>query len=488
MRTMIELLKDMSLGTMSNTAYDTAWVARLGDIDHEMSAHALEWIGENQLHDGSWGARNVYYYHDRVVSTLSAMIALTHQGRRARDKKQIEHGLLALEQITDNATQGLSSAPSGPTVGFELIAPTLVAEAEKLGIIKQQGDRILGRLKKLREIKMAKLVGLKINRHITAVFSAEMAGTDSTNLLDIDHLQEPNGSVGCSPSSTAYFARYLKPGDEKALNYLKSISKDGGVPNFAPFDIFERCWVLWNLSLLETFKPEETALIESHMDYLSKRWVPKTGIGFASDCAMYDSDDTSVMQRVLLRFGREGDIESILSYEEEKYFRCVQHEASPSVGVNIHILGALKLAGFDRDHPSIQKILNFLRATRNEGGYWFDKWHVSPYYITSHVVIECLEYDLQLCQGAIDWILKNQSANGAWGYFGFPTAEETAFCLQALKIWRRNGNPVPEGRIEMASMWLSENAKPPYPWMWIAKTLYYPELIIQSSIMTALAL
>ena len=488
MRTMIELLRDMSLGTMSNTAYDTAWVARLGDIDHEMSSHALEWIGENQLHDGSWGARNVYYYHDRVVSTLSAMIALTHQGRRARDKKQIENGLLALEQITDNATQGLSSAPSGPTVGFELIAPTLVAEAEKLGIIKQQGDRILGRLKKLREIKMAKLAGLKINRHITAVFSAEMAGTDSTNLLDIDHLQEPNGSVGCSPSSTAYFARYLKPGDEKALNYLKSISKDGGVPNFAPFDIFERCWVLWNLSLLDNFKPEETALIESHMDYLSQRWVPKTGIGFASDCAMYDSDDTSVTQRVLLRFGREADIESILSYEEEKYFRCVQHEASPSVGVNIHILGALKLAGFDRDHPSIQKILNFLRETRNEGGYWFDKWHVSPYYITSHVVIECLEYDLQLCQGAIDWILKNQSANGAWGYFGFPTAEETAFCLQALKIWRRNGNPVPDGRIEMASMWLSENAKPPYPWMWIAKTLYYPELIIQSSIMTALAL
>ena len=488
MRTMIELLRDMSLGTMSNTAYDTAWVARLGDIDHDMSSHALEWIGENQLHDGSWGARNVYYYHDRVVSTLSAMIALTHQGRRARDKKQIENGLLALEQITDNATQGLSSAPSGPTVGFELIAPTLVAEAEKLGIIKQQGDRILGRLKKLREIKMAKLAGLKINRHITAVFSAEMAGTDSTNLLDIDHLQEPNGSVGCSPSSTAYFARYLKPGDEKALNYLKSISKDGGVPNFAPFDIFERCWVLWNLSLLDNFKPEETALIESHMDYLSQRWVPKTGIGFASDCAMYDSDDTSVTQRVLLRFGREADIESILSYEEEQYFRCVQHEASPSVGVNIHILGALKLAGFDRDHPSIQKILNFLRETRNEGGYWFDKWHVSPYYITSHVVIECLEYDLQLCQGAIDWILKNQSANGAWGYFGFPTAEETAFCLQALKIWRRNGNPVPDGRIEMASIWLSENAKPPYPWMWIAKTLYYPELIIQSSIMTALAL
>lgn len=488
MRTMTRLLTDMSEGTMPNTAYDTAWVARLGDIDHDMSSNALEWISDNQLEDGSWGAKNVSYYHDRVVSTLSAMIALTQQGKRTHDKKQIERGLLALERITDNATQGLSSAPSGPTVGFELITPTLVAEAEKLGIIKQQGDRILGRLKKLRETKMAKLAGLKINRNITAVFSAEMAGTDSTNLLDIGHLQEPNGSVGCSPSSTAYFARYLKPGDEKALTYLRNISKDGGVPNFAPFDIFERCWVLWNLSLLESHTPQEADLIQGHLDYMSKRWVPKIGVGFASDCAMYDSDDTSVMQRVLLRFGREADIEAVLSYEEEKYFRCVQHEASPSVGVNIHILGALKAAGFEKKHPSVQKILKFLYDTRTDKGYWFDKWHVSPYYITSHVIIDCLEYDLKLCQQAVDWILKTQSANGAWGYFGVPTAEETAFCLQALKIWRNSGNAVPSGRIEMAHMWLSENSKPPYPWMWIAKTLYYPELIIQSSIMTALAL
>jgi halimadienyl-diphosphate synthase len=282
--------------------------------------------------------------------------------------------------------------------------------------------------------------------------------------------------------------RDLKPGDEKAINYLRKISREGGVPNFAPFDIFERCWVLWNLSILEKFKPKELELIRSHIDYLSKRWVQKTGVGFATDCAMYDSDDTSVMQRVLIRFGYESDMEAILSYEEDKYFRCVQHEASPSVGVNIHILGALKLAGFERDHPSIKKILAFLRKTRNESGYWFDKWHVSPYYITSHVVIECLEFDNDLCQDAINWILKTQNANGAWGYLGTTTAEETAFCLQALKIWRNNGNSIPDGRIEMATRWLSENCEPPYPWMWIAKTLYYPELIIQSSIIAALAL
>jgi len=484
----IELLNQLGPGKMSATAYDTAWVARLGDIDSAMSINALEWICENQLIDGSWGANKVFYYHDRVISTLSAMIALTHRGRRARDKKQIENGLLALEKITDNATRGLTSVPSGPTVGFELITPTLVAEAERLGIIKQQGDRILGRLKKMREIKMSKLVGLKIDRHITAVFSAEMAGDDSIHLLDIDNMQEPNGSIGCSPSSTAYFAQYVKPGDSKALEYLGVIAKEGGVPNFAPFDIFERCWVLWNFSILESFNPETIEFIRSHLEYLKKRWIPKTGIGFATDCALYDSDDTSVMQRVLIRFGYEADLDAIFSYEEDEYFRCVRHEANPSVGVNIHILGALRLAGFDKTHPSVQKILAFLRSSRHKGGYWFDKWHVSPYYITSHIIIECLEYDKELCQEALNWILKTQNSNGSWGYFGTPTAEETAFCIQALKIWRNCGGRLPTGRIEMATSWLSTHSAPPYPWMWIAKTLYHPELIIRSSIIAALAL
>lgn len=488
MRNDVSLLKEMGTGYMANTAYDTAWIARLGDIDRNMSFAALEWLCENQLPDGSWGAKEISYYHDRIISTLSAMIALTHKGRRAGDKKQIDRGLLALDNITRNATRELATAPSGPTVGFEMIAPTLVAEAERLGIITQQGDRILGRLKKMREIKMAKLAGVKINRQIPAVFSAEMAGVDSMHLLDIENLQEPNGSIGCSPSATAYFAQYIQEGQEKALNYLRGIINAGGAPNFAPFDVFERCWVLWNFSLLNSFDSEVTELIRSHLDYLKHRWIPGLGIGFATDCVMFDSDDISVMQHILIRFGYEPDLDAILNFEEEKYFRCVQHEATPSVGVNVHILGAFRLAGFGKNHPSIQKILTFLRETQNDGGYWFDKWHASPYYITSHIVIECLEYDHELCQEAVDWLLRTQNPNGAWGYFGFQTAEETAFCLQALKMWRNNGNKLPSGRIEMASTWLKQYCEPPYPWMWIAKTLYYPELIIQSSIITALAM
>src|SRR5512134_811883 len=145
-----KLIDEIGPGNMGSTAYDTAWAAHLGEIDWNLSSHALAWLVENQLPDGSWGAPAPMYYHDRVLCTLAAMIALSYRGRRGHDKVQVDKGKLALERIVGGATLGLQSDPNGATVGFEMIAPTLSAEAEKLGIIKPQGDRILGRLSKLR--------------------------------------------------------------------------------------------------------------------------------------------------------------------------------------------------------------------------------------------------------------------------------------------------------------------------------------------------
>jgi halimadienyl-diphosphate synthase len=133
MKDLIEkLIDEIGPGNMGSTAYDTAWTARLGEIDWDLSSRSLAWLSENQLPDGSWGARAPFYYHDRVICTLAAMIALSYQGRRGHDKLQVEKGRQALERIVGGATQGLLSDPNGATVGFEMIAPTLAAEAEKL--------------------------------------------------------------------------------------------------------------------------------------------------------------------------------------------------------------------------------------------------------------------------------------------------------------------------------------------------------------------
>src|SRR5215207_3162159 len=481
-----KLIDEIGPGHMGSTAYDTAWTARLGEVDWDLSSRSLGWLAENQLPDGSWGAKAPMYYHDRVLCTLAAMIALSYRGRRGQDKLQIEKGRLALERIVSGATQGLQADPNGATVGFEMIAPTLAAEAERLGIIKRQGERILGRLSKQRAKKLAYLKDNMISKHVTIAFSAEMAGLDGKHMLDIENLQESNGSVGLSPSATAYFATYIKKGDEASLKYLQSIAKpDGGLPNVAPFDVFEIAWSLWNLGMIPNL--EVTAKLKPHIEFLSKAWEPRRGVSFATGYSVKDSDDSVITYSTLLRFGIEKDLASVLAYEEKDHFRCFNLEVNPSVSANIHILDALRQAGMDRKYSSIQKIILFLIKSKGERTFWVDKWHASAYYPTAHAIIACAGFANELVEQSVEWILKSQNRDGSWGTY-MSTAEETAYALHALWIWNSKVERIPKTVFRNGARWLQEHLDQPYPRLWIGKCLYNPSLVIRSAVISALAL
>jgi halimadienyl-diphosphate synthase len=483
-----KLLKEIGPGCMSNTAYDTAWIARLGEIDWDLSSTALDWLCENQLSDGSWGAGEPFYYHDRVISTLAAMIALTYRGRRNKDKEKIERGLISLDQITSNATRGLTSDANGAPAGFEMIVPTLVAEAELLGIIKQQGERILGRLSRQRDAKLSKIAGIKISRHITTALSAELAGKDSIAMLDIENLQESNGSVGNNPAATAYFAQEIHPGNNAALAYLHTVVKDGGAPFVAPFEIFERLWIIWNIMISGEMSSEMHAMLKPHVDYIENHWRKKQGIGYSSSYTPTDGDDTAIAYEILSFFGRTVDFDAILNYEEKDHFRCFHLEVNPSTDVNIHMLGAFKAAHLEKKHPLVQKSIKFIRKTCIDNKYWLDKWHISPYYTTAHAIILCRGYDDEICKQSVEWLLSSQKADGSWGFYGFSTEEETAYCVQALSIWSRYGGKIPKGRIEQAAFWLKNNSGSRLPSLWIGKSLYCPDLLVKVTIKSALKL
>ena len=481
-----KLIDEIGPGHMGSTAYDTAWTARLGEIDWNLSSHALAWLAENQLSNGAWGAPAPFYYHDRVLCTLAAMIALSYRGRRGQDKVQIERGRIALERIVSEATLGLQSDPNGATVGFEMIAPTLAAEAERLGIIKRQEDRILGRLSKQRAKKLAYLKHNMISRHVTIAFSAEMAGIDGKHMLNIENLQESNGSVGLSPSATAYFATYIKRGDEASLNYLRSTAKpDGGLPNVAPFDVFEIAWSLWNLGMLPDL--QVTPKLKPHIEFLSNAWEPRRGVSFATNYSVKDSDDSVIAYSTLLRFGIEKDLAAVLAYEEKDHFRCFDLEANPSISANIHILHALRQTGLNQKNSSVQKIIQFLRKTKNDRHFWVDKWHSSTYYATAHAIIACAGFANDLVAESVEWILKSQNANGSWGTY-ISTAEETAYALQALWVWNEKVARIPKTVFKNGARWLQEHLDPPYPPLWIGKCLYNPRLVIRSAIISALGL
>ena len=479
-----QLIDEIGPGHMGSTSYDTAWAARLGDVEPDLSGRALAWLTQNQLSDGSWGAEAPLYYHDRIICTLAAMIALTYSGQR--EKELIENGQLALERIVSGATGGLSSDPNGATIGFEMIAPTLVAEAEKLGLIKDQEDRMLGRISTMRSKKLAYLRDNMVNRNVTLAFSAEMAGVDGKHMLDVENLQERNGSVGSSPAATAYFATYIKKGDRAALDYLREVIKpEGGFPNVAPFDVFEVGWTLWNLSFIPGLLKHEK--LKQHLDHLSRAWTPKHGIGFAADYSVPDSDSTALVFDILLKFGIEKDLASILLFEEKDYFRCFDLEANRSISANIHILGALAQAGLGRKNSSVQKILGFLAKSKGPDPYWVVKWHTSSYYTTGHAIIACAGLANDLVADSVAWMLSTQNSDGSWGSY-IKTAEETAYAIQALWIWNEKVARIPQSALRKGAQWLKEYLDQPYPPLWIGKCLYSPNLVIRSAIISALAL
>jgi halimadienyl-diphosphate synthase len=481
-----QVLKETGSSKITRSPYDTSWIARLGDLDKSLSDQALAWLCENQLSDGSWGANTPLYYHDRIICTLAAMTALTRRGRRAQDRRQIARGLEALESLGKGAGKGLVADPAGATIGFEMIMPTLLAEAESLQIITRQDDTILGQLSRQRLAKLATLPGRLINRYVSVAFSAEMAGAEGLSLLDVEHIQEANGSVAYSPSATSFFTIYVNP-DPRALEFLRKTAIDGAVPYTAPIDVFEYAWVLWNLALTDSVDDVSLELCQPHLDALIKLWLPGKGIAAVGGLTLTDGDTTAMAFDVLKRYGRSVDLDAVLHYEDKEHFWCFGYEANPSISANVHTLGALRQAGFTVTHNSVQKILRFLKRVQTSNSYWFDKWHSSPYYTTSHAIIECAGFADEIALSAVDWILKTQNEDGSWGFY-LPTAEETAYCLQALAIWRRNGGQVSPAILKKGATWLIDHLDEPYPMLWIGKSLYCPELVVQSSILSALML
>jgi halimadienyl-diphosphate synthase len=135
----------------------------------------------------------------------------------------------------------------------------------------------------------------------------------------------------------------------------------------------------------------------------------------------------------------------------------------------------------------VQKVLRFLQYTQVGGLYWLDKWHASPFYTSPHAVIACAGFADNLVQNTVAWILATQHPDGGWGYY-LSTAEETAGCLQALVAWRRAGHQVPDDVFERGATWLAAHADPPYPPLWIGKSLYAVPVPIRSAVLSALVM
>jgi halimadienyl-diphosphate synthase len=467
------------------TDYDTSWAARLTDEDGRLAyPNSLERLREHQHSDGSWGSE-IPYVHDRLLSTLSAVLLLSRFGRRKRDQEQQLAGVRYIWQHI-----GKLHYDAHRTIGFEMLLPSLLAEGRKRDL-----DLPYAQLSHFEEERAKKLRLLPTQRLFTtrtsALFSLE-AFADRIDLESVTGLLSKDGSMASSPSATAFLlsqtpdwrSRY-----PKCTAYLEDLlrRRDGGLPAVAPCGTFTRSFTLYYL-YYGNLLSEHAGLLKPHYEYLSKNWQ-SDGISW-SPGTIPNSDDTATALLALRRAGYEVDGTCLLPYERDEHFAVLEHELDPSISANLHILEALETLP-ERERPRVRdKILDYVLRARRYGSVWSDKWHASIYYPTSMALMILPTYIPDEMDETVRWLLFTQYVNGAWGQY-MPTREETALTLLALLSYHRTVRPLPYEPLRQAAehlidtAYLSDDSDPE---LWIAKALYTPPLVVRSIILAALSL
>ncbi len=460
---------------MFPTVYDTAWLARI-PAEKDGAAPAfpriLDWIKQNQRADGSWGGE-IEYIHDRIISTLAAILALAEWPDECAHKV-IARGIEYIWQKVDRLEN------EHETIGFEVIIPTLLKRCQTLGF--NLPYPAFARYERMCEEKLAKIPpDIRYSKNSPLAFSLESMG-DAFDVREAESLLESNGSVAMSPSATAYLLTQ-DPGNAPARRYIAQVTEvyKGKAPQVFSFDTFETGWCLWNLFLGEPGIMWRDAQVARHIRDLQAMWERKSGAGFSSGYSVLDADVTAIVFKILRQAGLNPDWRHLGQFERNGYFVCYLVERNPSTSVNIHVLEALKGVA----EADTTRIVAWLRDEQRDGGYWMDKWHASPYYATSHAVIALAGVDDDLAQSGVEWLLDMQRFDGGWGHYDGSTAEETAYCLQALSVYARSVAPIDRSVSVRGRARLFE-CMAERPAMWVGKCLYTPVRVVESAICSAL--
>ena len=170
-----------------------------GFVGPDFLPEARDWLIDAQHPDGSWGA-DLEYGHDRVISTLSAINALAATSSNGHDLQRVERGIKYLER----ATTCLSRDPT-ETVGFELLAPSLLKTGRKLDLNLEGVARALEPYEIVYRQKMDLIPPAMIySPQATMAHSLEFVGLDALDRAAVEGLRLANGSVHSSPAATAW--------------------------------------------------------------------------------------------------------------------------------------------------------------------------------------------------------------------------------------------------------------------------------------------
>ncbi|KAG2278928.1 hypothetical protein Bca52824_061483 [Brassica carinata] len=389
------ILRNLSDGEITISAYDTAWVALI-DAGDETPAFpsAVKWIANNQLSDSSWGDAHLFSYHDRLINTLACVVALTSWNLFPH---QCHKGIMFFrENIGKLEEEDDEHMP----IGFEVAFPSLLEIARGINIDVPYDSPVLKDIYAKKELKLTR-IPKEIMHKIPTTLLHSLEGMRDLDWEKLLKLQCQDGSFLFSPSSTAF--AFMQTRDSKCLGYLRNAVKrfNGGVPNVFPVDLFEHIWIVDRLQRLGISRYFEEEIKEC-LDYvhrLEKRyfninficiyqssftlmmmminiryWTDK-GICWARCSHVQDIDDTAMAFRLLRLNGYKVSADVFKVFEKEGEFFCFAGQSNQAVTGMFNLYRASQLA-FPREEilKNAQEFSSKYLQHKQEKGELLDKW------------------------------------------------------------------------------------------------------------------
>lgn len=230
-------------GSISASAYETAWVALVRDPRHPNALafpESLIWLLRAQQPDGRWGPPFPY----ALVPTLAALLALR------RCPWQTEPLLAAAARAERALRRALESwrANALDTPFFEFLVPLLAAELAETGLHLPVPD--LDLMCQRRAAKLTRLPLPLLYAGRSNLVHALESISDQLEFTRVTQLRVPFGGYGYSPSATAAVLRHGKSWDDVAAAWLRQLpartpgALPGAMPTSHPADTFEAAWAL----------------------------------------------------------------------------------------------------------------------------------------------------------------------------------------------------------------------------------------------------
>ncbi|CAI0382231.1 unnamed protein product, partial [Linum tenue] len=368
-KTMLSTMED---GEINVSAYDTAWVALVKDVngsDKPQFPESLDWIANNQLPDGSWGDALIFQAHDRILNTLGCVIALTswnlHPDKCAKGMKFFNENLNKLED------ENMEHMP----IGFEVAFPSLLELAGRLNLDVAHDSPVLQQIYAARNLKLKKIPKEILHTFPTTLLHS-LEGMPELDWERLLKLQCQDGSFLFSPASTAYALSQTK--DQKSLGYLSKIVQKfrGGVPNVYPVDLFENIWAIdrmQRLGISRYFQPEITKCV----DYIEKHWDQK-GICWARNSEVHDIDDTAMGFRILRTHGRQVSPDVFKYFEKDGEFFCFAGQSNQAITglFNLYRASQVLFPGEEILENAKEYAYKFLRE-KQASNELLDKWIIT---------------------------------------------------------------------------------------------------------------